>query len=102
MATTSNGLSTRKRHSSNEVNELNVKRLKPNDDVAIEELQKAYNNLKRQLQSLKDAHTETSVPKTTHLRKRTQNVSFCIKFLFSFKSFEFPFPFQGYNTSRLC
>lgn len=86
---------------SDEVVELNVKRSKPNEDLGIEKLQKAYNDLKLEMQIMKDAQAKTVAPKTTNLRKRTQNVSFSIKFLFPFKRFGFRFIFQGYNTSRL-
>lgn len=76
IATTSNRSSTHKRNMSKEVTELNVKRPKLNDDMAIEELQKAYNDLKAQMQRKTNKQTKTTLPKTAQVRKRTQNVSF--------------------------
>lgn len=71
---------------SNEVAEMNVKRPKLNDDMAIEELQKAYDDLKAQMQSLKNKQTGTTLPKTAQVRKRTQNVSFRMKYIFSIQT----------------
>lgn len=101
-ATTSKRLSAHKRKTSDEVDKRNVKRSKPNGDMETEELRQAYSELKAQMQSLKDAQAEKTLNKTTHMRKRMQNVSFCIEYLFQFKGFEVFILFQGYYTSQLC